>query len=113
MSGMTVALLNIKSRHGQTANKGQWSEWRQGKSRPPPVQDRSNETVTNYQINTKEIIMETNKNRINTWDRIMMAIAFAEVGEHDSARELLKKKQNEQRPEARSRKYDQRPEIRA
>jgi hypothetical protein len=57
--------------------------------------------------------METNNNRISTWDRIMMAITFAEVGEHDTARELLKDKQNEQRPEARNRKLDQRPEFRA
>lgn len=61
----------------------------------------------------KEIVMETNNNHISTWDRVMMAITFAEVGEHDTARELFKEKQNEQRPETRNRKVDQRPELRA
>jgi len=57
--------------------------------------------------------METNTNRISTWDRIMMAVAFAEEGEHETARELLTEKHNEQRPEARNRKSEHRPEIRA
>jgi len=57
--------------------------------------------------------METNTNRITAWDRIMMAIAFAEEGEHETARELLTEKYNEQRPESRNRKSEQRPEIRA
>lgn len=56
--------------------------------------------------------MESRKPVITTWDRIMMAITFAEVGEHDAARELLKK-ESETRPEARLRKAEQRPEIRA
>jgi len=57
--------------------------------------------------------METNTNRISAWDRIMMAAAFAEEGEHETARELLTERDNEQRPEARNRKSEQRPEIRA
>ena len=57
--------------------------------------------------------METNTNRISTWDRIMMAVAFAEEGEHETAKELLNEKYNEQRPESRNRKSEQRPEIRA
>jgi hypothetical protein len=57
--------------------------------------------------------MDTTNNRISAWDRIMMAITFAEAGEHDTARELLSNKQKEQRPESRSRKSEQRPEIRA
>ncbi len=56
--------------------------------------------------------METSKNRITTWDRIMMAIAFAEVGEHDTARELLAEKRKDRRPDLRNRKDEQRPEIR-
>lgn len=57
--------------------------------------------------------METRTPVITTWDRIMMAITFAEVGEHDTARELLTRKENEARPDARIRKSEQRPEIRA
>ncbi len=57
--------------------------------------------------------METNTNRISAWDRIMMAVAFAEEGEHETAKELLTGKYNEQRPESRNRKSEQRPEIRA
>jgi len=57
--------------------------------------------------------METRNPAISTWDKIMMAITFAEVGEHDTARELLTRKENETRPEARIRNADQRPEIRA
>lgn len=57
--------------------------------------------------------MDTRNISINAWDRIMMAITFAEAGEHETARELLTKKQKEQRPESRNRKSEQRPEIRA
>lgn len=57
--------------------------------------------------------MDTRHIRISAWDRIMMAITFAEAGEHDTARELLSKKQKEQRPESRNRTSEQRPEIRA
>ena len=57
--------------------------------------------------------METNKTRISKWDRIMMAMTFAEVGEHATARELLTEKRKEQRPDLRNRKVEQRPEIRA
>ena len=56
--------------------------------------------------------MET-RNRISAWDRIMMAITFAEEGEYETAKELLTEKQNEQRPDSRNRKSEQRPEIRA
>jgi len=55
--------------------------------------------------------MNTNKNRLNAWDRIMMAITFAEANEHESAREILDENRNERRPELRNRK-EERPEIR-
>ena len=57
--------------------------------------------------------METRNPVITTWDKIMMAITFAEVGEHETARELLTQKESETRPEARLRKSEQRPELRA
>jgi len=57
--------------------------------------------------------METNTNRISKWDRIMMAITFAEAGEHETAKEILNEKQNEQHSELRNRKSEQRPEIQA
>ena len=56
--------------------------------------------------------MEQNTKKINLWDRIMMAITFAEAGETKTAIELLDKKTNEQRPENRIRKTEQRPELR-
>jgi hypothetical protein len=57
--------------------------------------------------------MDTRNCSITAWDRIMMAITFAEAGEPGTARELLTERQNEQRPEARNKKSAPRPEIRA
>ena len=49
--------------------------------------------------------METGKHRLNSWDRIMMAITFAEAGEAETARAMLRKRpQKQQRPEAKTRK---------
>jgi hypothetical protein len=56
--------------------------------------------------------LEHNTNKPNLWDRIMMAITFAEAGEEKTAIELLDKKTNEQRSETRIRKTEQRPELR-
>ena len=56
--------------------------------------------------------MEHNTKKLNLWDRIMMAITFAEAGEAETAIELLDKKTTEQRPESRVRKAEQRPELR-
>lgn len=84
------------------------------KMKPVPGRDTSNQPMTNAEkLIKKEIAMKTNNSRISTWDRIMMAITFAEAGEHDTARELLKERQNIQRPETRNEKFDQRPELRA
>lgn len=50
--------------------------------------------------------------RITMFDRIMMAISFAEENEPDTAREILsadERKKNEKRPEKRS---DNRPTMR-
>jgi hypothetical protein len=57
--------------------------------------------------------METRTPVITTWDRIMMAITFAEVGEHETARELLTRKESAKRTDARVKNAEQRPEIRA
>jgi len=46
----------------------------------------------------KEWVMDTNRNWAGAWDRTMMAITFAEAGEHETARELLAEKQKECRP---------------
>ena len=43
--------------------------------------------------------MNTNTEKLNAWDRIMMAITFAEANEPETAREVISK-----RPERRSRK---------
>ena len=56
--------------------------------------------------------MEHNTKKLNLWDRIMMAITFAEAGEEETAMELLDQKTKEKRPETRARKSVQRPELR-
>jgi len=56
--------------------------------------------------------VEQNTKKLNLWDRIMMAITFAEAGEAETAVQLLDKKTNEQRQETRIRKTEQRPELR-
>jgi hypothetical protein len=58
--------------------------------------------------------MSTEKTRISLWDRIMMAITFAEADDEKTARELLTPGKTEKRPEARPQKEsEQRPELRA
>ncbi len=56
--------------------------------------------------------MEHKTKELNLWDRIMMAITFAEAGEEKTAIELLDNKTRERRPETRVRKTEQRPELR-
>lgn len=52
--------------------------------------------------------------KLNAWDRIMMAITFAEADEAGTARELLTPDRVESRPENRTRKESgRRPELRA
>lgn len=42
------------------------------------------------------------KDTLNFWDRIMMAITFAEVGEAETARDIMKtRNRKDQRPESR------------
>jgi len=49
--------------------------------------------------------MNTKTGQINMWDKIMMAITFAEAGEPEAARNMLKKRPGkEQRPDSRIRK---------
>jgi hypothetical protein len=52
------------------------------------------------------------KKRLNRWDRIMMAITFAEAGEAETAREILDNTK-QKRPGSRIEKQnDNRPELR-
>ena len=52
--------------------------------------------------------MNTQTDKINAWDRIMMAITFAEAGEAETAREVISK-----RPAVQIRKESvRRPELR-
>lgn len=54
------------------------------------------------------------KAKISLWDRIMMAITFAEADEATTAKELLTPGKSEKRPETKARKEkDNRPELRA
>lgn len=58
--------------------------------------------------------MYTEKTKLNLWDRVMMAITFAEADEAETAREIMRKRtDNQQRPQSRTRKdAEQRPELR-
>ncbi|MCF6289877.1 MAG: hypothetical protein L3J03_02590 [Desulfobacterales bacterium] len=52
--------------------------------------------------------MKTQMENISAWDRIMMAITFAEAGEHETARKVMNR-----RPGSRIRKESaRRPELR-
>lgn len=55
--------------------------------------------------------MNAKQKKLNWWDRITMAITFAEAGEHDTARDILNApgKKPEQRTEEQK---DRRPELR-
>jgi len=56
--------------------------------------------------------MKSKTDRLNAWDRIMMAITFAEAGEDQTAREILENRKTVERPESRTRKEaDKRPEL--
>jgi len=59
----------------------------------------------------KEGVMENTK--LNLWDRIMMAITFAEAGEDTTAREILgKRTESEKQSESRTRKESgKRPKL--
>lgn len=58
--------------------------------------------------------MLTKSNALSIWDRLMMAITFAEADEPQTAREMLNPEKVEKRPETRNRKeVDRRPELRA
>ena len=56
--------------------------------------------------------MEQKTKKLNLWDRIMMAITFAEADEAETAVQMLDKKTSENRPESRIKKTEQRPELR-
>lgn len=58
--------------------------------------------------------MAGEERKLSGWDKLMMAITFAEVGEHDTARSILDPTTEiEQRQEKRTRKRsEQRPQMR-
>lgn len=56
--------------------------------------------------------MNTKTTKLSAWDRIMMAITFAEADDAKTARELLDSGKEGNRPEQRPRKEaDRRPEL--
>jgi hypothetical protein len=58
--------------------------------------------------------MSTQSKKLSAWDRIMMAITFAEADEPQTAREMLNPARVETRPETRAKKEkNRRPELRA
>lgn len=56
--------------------------------------------------------MNTNYEKISTWDRVMMAITFAEAGEPETAVKILNQKKIEKQNDNRLRQAEQRPELR-
>ena len=53
--------------------------------------------------------MSTEKRALSKWDKIMMAITFAEAGEHETAKDILEQTDKKQkRPETR---VEQRPSM--
>jgi hypothetical protein len=55
--------------------------------------------------------MTTRTTKLSAWDRIMMAITFAEENEPETARDILNPEKVEKRPETRK-ETDRRPELR-
>lgn len=56
--------------------------------------------------------MSQKQNKLNMWDRVMMAITFAEAGEPNTALDMLKRKSAEKQKETRLPKQEQRPNLR-
>ncbi|MFZ5758145.1 MAG: hypothetical protein ACOY32_00760 [Thermodesulfobacteriota bacterium] len=58
--------------------------------------------------------MATEQKKLGAWDRIMMAITFAEAGEHDTAKSILDPTPEKgKRPEKRTdNRTSNRPELR-
>lgn len=55
--------------------------------------------------------MKTSSEKISAWDRVMMAITFAEAGEAETAIDLLNQKNTAQQKDSRLQKSEQRPEL--
>ncbi|MDD5759111.1 MAG: hypothetical protein PHI06_08515 [Desulfobulbaceae bacterium] len=55
--------------------------------------------------------MNTSTEKISAWDRVMMAVTFAEAGEPNTALDLLNQKNTEQQKDSRLQKSEQRPEM--
>ncbi|MBU0672862.1 MAG: hypothetical protein KJ732_07545, partial [Candidatus Margulisbacteria bacterium] len=61
----------------------------------------------------RSLAMLNKKDLLNKWDRIMMAITFAEAGEAETAKDLMNRKTTNHRPESRiEKKTGRRPELR-
>jgi hypothetical protein len=56
--------------------------------------------------------MRNETNQISTWDRIMMAITFAEANEHATAREIMTGKEARRQAEVRK-ESTRHPDLRA
>ena len=54
------------------------------------------------------------RNHLNKWDKVMMAISFAEAGEVETAKDMLNQRTGKNmQPESRARKQsDKRPQLR-
>jgi len=52
--------------------------------------------------------MKDHSGKLSWWDRVMTAITFAEAGEAETAKDLLKKQAKRQRPESKIRKETER-----
>ncbi len=58
--------------------------------------------------------METYTKNLTLWDRVMMAITFAEAGDASTARQILRKQPRQtRRPTSRPRQQNRRQELRA
>jgi hypothetical protein len=75
--------------------------------------EKSETNPVHFQTVSGGKTMTTKSNKLSAWDRIMMAITFAEAGDPTTAREIYTTDAREQRPESRSgKKAENRPELR-
>ena len=56
--------------------------------------------------------MKNRKNTLNAWDRVMMAISFAEAGEAETAVEVMNQQPTQKTQKRRDSRVERRPELR-